>query len=59
LDYEKRYRELEAELNYYSVKKDLFLDGLKLLKKEIAQTDDKIGELTKELLEVIEFLRKS
>ena len=59
MDYGQRYRELEAEINYHSVKKELYLEAERLLKKELAQTEDKIDELTKDLLAVIEILRKS
>jgi hypothetical protein len=59
MDLAQRYRQLEAELNYLTAKKDLWHDAERLLKKELARTEDQIAELTKELLQVIKELTKS
>ena len=56
---ESRYRLLEAQLNYFSGKKDLYLDAQKILKAELGRTEDKIGEITKQLLALIDEMRKS
>ena len=59
MDLEQRYRNLEAKLNYLSVKKDAYLEAEKLLKRELASIQDETDEITKELLSVMDQLRKS
>jgi hypothetical protein len=59
VNHEKRYREIEAKLNYLQAKKDLFTEAEKLLKKEFALIQDEMDELTKELLSIVQVLRKS
>jgi hypothetical protein len=51
-------RRLEAELVKHQAKRDNFENGLSLLRKEVARTNDRIDELTRELIFVIEQLRK-
>ncbi len=58
MNYDKRYRELEARLNYLQAKKDMLLEGEMLLKKELASIQDETDILTKELLSIIEVIRK-
>jgi hypothetical protein len=59
MDYEKRYRELEAKLNYLQAKKEMYTEAEKLLRKEFALIQNEMDALTKELLSVIEILHKS
>jgi phage-related tail protein len=59
LDMDKRYREVEAKINSLSAQKDIYHAAEKLLKKELAQIQDQIDELTKELLVLIDVIRKN
>ena len=55
---ELQYKKLEDQLSFYSKRKDNLEEGSKLIRKEISRIEDKIDEITKELLTLIAVLRK-
>ena len=57
-DFELLQRRLEAELATCQAKRENIESGLTLLRKELGRTNDRIDELTHELIFVIDQLRK-
>jgi hypothetical protein len=57
-DFEILQRRLEAELTLTQAKRDNIENGISLLRKELSRTNDRIDELTRELIFVIDQLRK-
>jgi hypothetical protein len=59
MDYGNRLKEIQAKLTYLSAQESIYYEAEKLLKKELASIEDQKDELTRELLAVMEILRKS
>jgi hypothetical protein len=55
----ERYRNLEVQLKFNSTRKETLENSSLLIRKEISRIEDRIDQITKELLLVIDDLRKS
>lgn len=58
MDQNERLKEIQAKLAYLTAQLTIYYEAEKLLKKEIASIEDQKEELTKELLTIMENLRK-
>jgi hypothetical protein len=59
MDQNERLKEIQAKISTLTAQLTIYYEGERLLKKEIASVEDQKEELTKELLTIMEILRKS
>jgi uncharacterized coiled-coil protein SlyX len=57
-DLERRFKDLEAQLNIQTVRKEKQTKLIKSLSIELGRINDKIDEMSKEIISVVESLRK-
>lgn len=57
-DLERRFKDLEAQLNIQTVRKEKQIKLIKSLNIELGRINDKIDEMSKEIISVVESLRK-